>query len=92
MEPLLRIEVKAREIANWKRGPKKDKALEFYRGAVGELLAFKDENRNYIMHDRFDYDYHKAASVYHRVGGFMQRMSICLSENKKGSISWGKIP
>jgi hypothetical protein len=80
---------KADEIdRDWHRGRRKDMALEFYRGAIGELEAFKDAYRNYVMHDRFDYDQFQAGRVYHRVDEFMQRLSVHLSEDRKGAIKW----
>lgn len=72
------------------RGPGKDAALEFYHGASGELEAFKDEYRNYISHGRKDYGYDQAVDVYHRVYGFMRRLSTRLSESQIGAIKWRK--
>ena len=82
------IESKAQEVAAWKPGLRRDRAMEFYRGSVGELYAFKDAYRNYVMHDRADYDVHQAARVYDKVRDFMQRLAVHLSENQKGTIKW----
>lgn len=84
------IEAKAQEVSKWSAGPTRDKAQEFYRSAVGELYAFKDAYRNYVMHDRAEFDEHQAASVYHRVGEFMGRLAVHLSETNKGAIAWKK--
>ncbi|SRR6266571_2641879 len=83
------LEDAAKKIKDkWSKGAKKDKALEFYRGAIGEIYAFKDAYRNYVMHARSDNDLHKAATAYHRVGEFMQRLAAYLSENQAGAIKW----
>jgi hypothetical protein len=85
------IEDAANQLATkLKFGPQRDRALEFYRGVAGELYGFKDAYRNYVTHDRATYDLHQAASVYHRVGEFMQRVSVYISEEKRGAISWPK--
>jgi len=85
------IQVKVDAIEkDWGRGFRKDSALEFYRGAIGELFAFKDCYRNYVTHDRATYDHGQSISVIHRVMEFMQRLSARLSENQKGAIVWAK--
>lgn len=85
------VESEANKLAvKMKPGPGRDKALEFYRDAAGELYGFKDAYRNYVTHDRATYDVHQAASVYQRVGGFMQRLSTKLDETNPKSIKWGK--
>jgi hypothetical protein len=85
------IEAKAEEInKKWAMGPRKDKALEFYRGAIGELQAFKDEFRNYVMHDRAIYGNYEAARAYQRTGEFMRRLASKLSETASKAIKWTK--
>jgi hypothetical protein len=76
-------------IANKKRGPARDVALEFYRAAVGQFQAFKDAYRNNVMHTRDSYDEHKAASVLSHVREFMTILSGKIDENPKKSIRWG---
>jgi hypothetical protein len=76
-------------IANKKRGPARDVALEFYRAAVGQFQAFKDVYRNNVMHTRDCYDEHKAASVLSHVREFMTILSGKIDENPKKSIRWG---
>jgi hypothetical protein len=85
------LEAEAEKInKTWPRGKRKDAALDFYRGVVGELYSFKDCYRNYVTHDRMDYDAHQAASAYHRVSEFMRRLAVHLSETQKGPITWPK--
>jgi hypothetical protein len=70
------VRAKAETIAQkQKRGPKKDAALEFYRGSLGEFEAFKDVYRNHVSHARATYDYHKAGSALQHVSEFMQRLA-----------------
>ena len=53
---LVEIRKKVDAIGNLRRGPSRDAALEFYRGALGEFEAFKDAYRNNVMHTRKRYD------------------------------------
>jgi len=77
-------------IANKKAGKKRDGALEFYRGSLGEFQAFKDAYRNNVMHTRRSYDEHEARSVMNHVREFMTRLAAKIGENPK-TIRWGKM-
>jgi hypothetical protein len=74
--------------AKLRPGPARDKIFEFYRGATGEMEGFKDTYRNYVTHDRATYDKHDSLTAYHRVGEFMKRLAVQLSENYAGAIKW----
>lgn len=76
-------------IANKKRGPARDAAMEFYRAALGQFNAFKDVYRNKVMHSRGSYDEHKAASVLTHVLEFMDILAGKIDENPKKQIRWG---
>lgn len=89
-EIIVAIGKKVDAIANQKRGPKRDAALEFYRGALGQFQAFKDAYRNHVMHARGIYDEHQAASVLSHVRDFMSRLAVKTEENPKRSIDWSK--
>ena len=85
------IRDKADDMAKRLRpGPARDMALEFYRGAAGEMESFKDTYRNYVTHDRATYDRPAALTAYHRVSEFMQRLATRLSEDQQGAIKWPK--
>jgi hypothetical protein len=76
------LEDAAKQIKDtWTKGEKKDRATEFYRGAIGEIYAFKDEYRNYVMHARHSHDFPKAVVAHNRVCEFMQRLAVYLSED-----------
>jgi hypothetical protein len=67
-------------------GPRKDELLEFYRGAIGEFLGFKDAYRNFVMHmrDKSVYDPDEARSLVGRVSHFMNR--LCQQIDEKGFV------
>lgn len=83
------LDKKIKPLANKKRGPKKDAALDFYRGSIGELEAFKQIWRNQVMHTRGTYDKYQALSAMHHVKSFMQRLSVRISEDRKKPVAWG---
>jgi hypothetical protein len=91
------LQKKADAIESWKgRSQSKSLALEFYRGAIRELEAFKVEYRNHVMHTRMRLEPknpHRAVSVFSEVRGFMQRLTDNgISESQKKSIVWRKRP
>lgn len=65
---------------NQRAGPKKDAAVEFYRGAIGEFSGFKDAYRNNVMHSRASYDESQAKRVLLQVSDFMNRLSSKINE------------
>jgi hypothetical protein len=69
-------------------GPRKDAALEFYNGAMGHFLAFKDQYRNLVMHVREQYDSPRAESAMLHVREFMNGLSVRLTERTKSPIRW----
>jgi len=78
-------------FANRRRGPARDAALEFYRGALGQFQAFKDVYRNHVMHSRKSYDEHQAMSVLLHVREFMGRLAGKMDEHPKKAIKWGRF-
>ncbi len=76
-------------IANRKRGPAREAALEFYRGALGSLEGFKDAYRNNVMHTRKSYTAQEALAVMHHVREFMNRLASMIDETGKKQIKWG---
>jgi hypothetical protein len=85
------IEDKANKIYSHKPGKARDAALEFYRGLLGEIMAFKDVYRNNVMHTRKSYDVDEAKSVMNHVHGFMSRLSEKIGEDQQKQISWGRM-
>jgi hypothetical protein len=84
------IDEKIEKIAGKRRGPARDAALEFYRGALGHFEAFKDKYRNNVMHARKGYDEHEAASALSHVREFTEILASKVeSENPKKQIKWG---
>jgi hypothetical protein len=83
------INRKVQAIANKRRGPARDAALEFYRGALGSLEGFKDAYRNNVMHTRKSYTTAEALSVMHHVREFMNRLASKMDETGKKQIKWG---
>jgi hypothetical protein len=57
------------------RGPKKQKAQEFYYPALKEIRGFKDAWRNHIMHTRASYTLEDALAVFSHVQRFMQGLA-----------------
>lgn len=86
---LSHIKQKVDKLAMNRRGPARDAALEFYRGAMGEFEAFKDVYRNNVMHVRKSYDEDRAASVLSHVREFMNRLADKIDENRAKQIAWG---
>jgi hypothetical protein len=80
---------KVDQIANKKRGPARDAALEFYRGALASFEGFKDAYRNNVMHTRKSYDGAEALVLMHHVRDFMTRLSSKIEETGKKQIKWG---
>jgi hypothetical protein len=80
---------KVHAIANKKRGPARDAALEFYRGAMGSFESFKDAYRNNVMHARKSYNVQEALAVMHHVRDFMNRLASKIDETGKKQIKWG---
>jgi hypothetical protein len=81
------IEKKVEPLEQARAGPEKDAALQFYRGALGDLRAFKDIYRNPVTHPRYIYEKHEALKALDHVAGFMKRLSLRISEKPK-SIKW----
>jgi hypothetical protein len=77
------------EFANKKRGPARDDALEFYRGALGSFEGFKDAYRNNVMHARKSYNGPDALALMHHVRDFMTRLGSKIDEEAKTQIKWG---
>ena len=69
-------------------GAAKDRALEFYSGALADLNSFKVEYRNLVMHVRVEYDHFQSLRAYQRVHAFMERISAKI-DHKHHSIRWG---
>jgi hypothetical protein len=69
-------------------GAAKDRALEFYSGALADLGSFKDEYRNLVMHVRVEYDELQSLRAFHRVHDFMERLSAKI-DHKHHRIRWG---
>lgn len=68
------------QVASKKGGPKRDELLEFYRGALGQFYAFKDEYRNQVMHARKHYDEFQATSALNHVKDFMEKLAARIDE------------
>ena len=85
---LQELHKKVELLANKKRGPARDAALAFYRGAMGHFEAFKDEYRNNVMHARKQYDEIKALSVLRHVREFMLILASKMDDDGK-AIKWG---
>jgi hypothetical protein len=72
--------------ANMPAGPTKDAALDFYRGAVAHFQAFKDKDRNVVMHVRRSYDIYESARVLAHVRDFMNSLSAKINEKTRRPI------
>ncbi len=83
----IRTEVK--RIANAEAGPKRDAALNFYQGALGEFEAFKDVYRNQVMHVREMYEEEAALHTLNHVREFMRRLSNKIGEDPLLKLKWG---
>jgi hypothetical protein len=62
------------------RGREKNEKLKFLSEAAKEFTYFKDGWRNYVSHNRGNYDEHQARSVYEHVRAFMTVLSSQLRE------------
>jgi hypothetical protein len=62
------------------RGQEKNEKLKFLSEAAKEFTYFKDGWRNYVSHNRSNYDEHQARSVYEHVRAFMTVLSSQLKE------------
>lgn len=62
------------------RGNAKNEQLQFLSEAAKEFTYFKDGWRNYVSHNRADYDEHQARSVHDHVRSFMTVLSSRLRE------------
>jgi hypothetical protein len=69
-------------------GAAKDRALEFYSGALADLNSFKDEYRNLVMHVRSEYDEVQSLRAMQRVHAFMERISNRI-DHRHHRIRWG---
>jgi len=81
---LRELHAKTETIASMKAGPVRDELLEFYRGAIGQFYGFKDEYRNFVMHNRKAYDEHQSASAMSQVKEFMNKLASRI--NEKGRV------
>ncbi len=70
------------------RSPQKAEMLEFYRGAIGSFMGFKDAFRDHVSHSRECYDALQAHSVFLHVWSFMDRLSSRLKEDRIRPIAW----
>ncbi len=68
-------EVVETKINGMSRGPKKQKAQEFYFPALKELTGFKDAWRNHVMHVRREYTVKDAEAVSSHVDSFMNLLA-----------------
>jgi hypothetical protein len=83
------INKKADAIANKRRGPAREAALEFYRGALVSFEGFKDAYRNNVMHARKSYNDTEALAIMQHVRAFMNRLASKIEETGKKQIKWG---
>lgn len=68
-------------------GLKKSERLQFLSEAAKEFVYFKDGWRNYVSHNRAEYDDHQARSVMEHVRSFMTTLSKRLSEEPSAEQS-----
>jgi len=62
------------------RGLAKSERLQFLSEAAKEFVYFKDGWRNYVSHNRANYDEHQARSAYEHVRAFMTALSSQIGE------------
>jgi len=62
------------------KGEARNERLRFLSEAAKEFFYFKDGWRNYVSHNRADYDEHQALSVLNHVRSFMNHLASQLSE------------
>lgn len=93
LEILKAMSAKADAIqSSRKAGRAKDELLEFYRGAIGEFMGFKDAYRNHVMHARKNYDLRHATRVLTHVTDFMQRLAERIDERGRAIASQKEEP
>jgi hypothetical protein len=63
------------KINRLQRGPRKQKAQEFYFSVQKDIRGFKDAWRNHIMHARASYNHEDALAVFSHVQRFMQGLA-----------------
>jgi hypothetical protein len=63
------------KIGAMARGPKKQKAQEFYFAALKDVKGFKDAWRNHILHTRASYECEDAMAVWVHVEQFMKGLA-----------------
>lgn len=74
------IGAKLEKAHGLKRGPKKQREVEFYAEILGELNALKDVHRNAVFHSQKRYNEPEALGVCERVKALMQRLAERLPE------------
>ncbi|KGT80455.1 hypothetical protein MA20_07645 [Bradyrhizobium japonicum] len=62
------------------RGQQKNETLQFLSVAAKEFTYFKDGWRNYVSHNKSDYDEHQAQTAFEHVRAFMIVLSSQLRE------------
>ena len=80
------IEKSIKPIALWPRGERRDAALGFNTGTLGQFHAFKELYRNAVMHVRADYDGFDALRAIGQVHDFMTGLSEKIGEKTRGPI------
>jgi hypothetical protein len=70
------------QAAKLPRGSQRNESLKFLSEAAKEFIYFKDGWRNYVSHNKSDYDEHQARSVSEHVRVFMTVLSSRLGEVK----------
>jgi hypothetical protein len=83
------IRTDVKRIQNAEAGPKRDAALGFYQGALGEFESIKDVYRNQVMHVREMYEAEQALHTLNHVREFMRRLSAKIGENPTKKLNWG---
>jgi hypothetical protein len=82
-----KIDAGGKAVANaLAKGPERDAARAFYRGAVGQFHSFKDRYRNVVMHVRKRYDSPAALRSINEVRDFMNGLSAKIGEKTRGPI------
>ncbi len=62
------------------KGAQRNARLQFFSEAAKEFFYFKDGWRNYVSHNRADYDEHQAKGVLEHVRAFMNHLATQLSQ------------
>lgn len=68
----IRVDAKIKVMS---RGPRKQKAQEFYHPTLKEVNGFKDAWRNHVVHVRREYATKDAEGVSSHVGRFMNLLA-----------------